>query len=111
MKKAKLNSIPQRIKPAPARLAQGDSWRDDKEGSSAARGYGYQWQRARLAFLLDNPLCVMCKARGQVTAACVVDHVKPHRGDMLIFWDRSQWQALCKPCHDRDKAKMERAAQ
>lgn len=25
----------------------------------------------------------------------------PHRGDQKLFWDESNWQALCKPCHDR----------
>ena len=30
-----------------------------------------------------------------------VDHIIPHRGDPELFWDRSNWQALCKNCHDR----------
>lgn len=106
--KNKLRSLDARLSPLPSRLAAGDSWRDEK-GSSTARGYGYAWQQARLAFLQVNPLCVMCQARGRVTAATVVDHVRPHRGDMVIFWDRANWQALCKPCHDSDKAKIERA--
>lgn len=33
-------------------------------------------------------------------AATVVDHIIPHRGDQKLFWDRSNWQALCKSCHD-----------
>ncbi|MGI6721758.1 MAG: HNH endonuclease [Anaerovoracaceae bacterium] len=24
----------------------------------------------------------------------------PHRGDQKLFWDRSNWQSLCKSCHD-----------
>nr|WP_292832122.1 HNH endonuclease signature motif containing protein [Mesorhizobium sp.] len=23
---------------------------------------------------------------------------------MRLFWDRSNWQPLCKPCHDRKTA-------
>jgi 5-methylcytosine-specific restriction protein A len=107
-KKNKLQAIPGRLKPADQRLANGGSWRDGKQ-SSAARGYDYQWQLARAAHLEANPLCVMCKARGVVTAATVVDHIRPHRGDMLIFWDRSNWQSLCKPCHDSEKQRIERA--
>ena len=30
----------------------------------------------------------------------VVDHIVPHRGDQQLFWNQSNWQALCKPCHD-----------
>ena len=31
----------------------------------------------------------------------VVDHIVPHRGDQKLFWDKSNWQPLCKACHDR----------
>ncbi len=67
--------------------------------SSSARGYGYKWQQARTGFLSKHPLCVQCQSRGRVTAASVVDHIKPHRGDMSKFWERSNWQALCATCH------------
>jgi 5-methylcytosine-specific restriction protein A len=30
-----------------------------------------------------------------------VDHIIPHQGDMEVFWDDSQWQALCVSCHAR----------
>lgn len=73
---------------------------DAKRGSASARGYGSKWQRAREAFLQDNPLCVRCTMLDLVVAATVVDHIKPHKGDPILFWSRSNWQALCKPCHD-----------
>jgi 5-methylcytosine-specific restriction protein A len=34
-----------------------------------------------------------------VVAATVVDHIKPHKGDKLLFWQRANWQPLWKPCH------------
>ncbi|TIX74642.1 MAG: HNH endonuclease, partial [Mesorhizobium sp.] len=40
--------------------------------------------------------------------ANVVDHVKPHRGDMRLFWSRSNWQPLCTPCHSSIKQSRER---
>jgi 5-methylcytosine-specific restriction endonuclease McrA len=49
----------------------------------------------------------MCQANGKVTAASVVDHIIPHRGDDALFWDLSNWQALCKPHHDIDKQRIE----
>ena len=64
------------------------------------KGYGKRWQKARAVFLREHPLCVRCLQAGKATPATVVDHVKPHRGDPVLFWDRSNWQALCKPCHD-----------
>jgi 5-methylcytosine-specific restriction protein A len=82
------------------------SWRTGK-GSSAERGYGYKWQKARAAYLSAHPLCVMCKAIQRVTAATVVDHIKPHEGNQDLFWDEANWQALCKPHHDTDKAEQE----
>ena len=44
----------------------------------------------------QHPLCVRCGRPAQV-----VDHIVPHRGREQLFWDESNWQALCKACHDR----------
>lgn len=52
------------------------------------------------AYLKSHPLCVRCFARGQYVQATVVDHIVPHRGDQKLFWDRDNWQPLCKHCHD-----------
>ncbi len=30
----------------------------------------------------------------------VVDHIKPHRGDRKLFWDRGNWQPLCEHHHN-----------
>lgn len=50
----------------------------------------------------------MCETRGRITAAYAVDHIKPHKGDMELFWDRSNWQSLCRDCHSIDKQRIER---
>ena len=81
------------------------SWRDGR--TTAQRGYGGRWQRARAAFLVRHPLCAFCRRQGRIAIAEVVDHVKPHHGDLTLFWDRNNWQALCKVCHDRDKKRIE----
>ena len=67
---------------------------------SAERGYGSKWQKARRQFLEAHPLCVECQKNGRYMKATVVDHIIPHRGDQKLFWDQSNWQPLCKPCHD-----------
>jgi 5-methylcytosine-specific restriction endonuclease McrA len=70
--------------------------------------YDRRWRRERLRFLQSNPLCVYCLAQGKVEEATVVDHIKPHKGDRHLFWDRNNWQALCKPHHDSTKQAEER---
>jgi len=77
---------------------------DRTRESSTKRGYGYKWKKARDGFLKHNPLCVQCLREGLTVAAGVVDHIVPHKGDMNLFWDRSNWQALCAPCHNRKSA-------
>jgi 5-methylcytosine-specific restriction protein A len=44
--------------------------------------------------------------KGKVVGATVVDHIIPHKGDMGLFWDKANWQSLCKPCHD-SKTRLE----
>lgn len=68
--------------------------------SAGSRGYGSRWQRASKVYLRDHPLCAECLKRGRYTQASVVDHIVPHRGSKELFWDRNNWQSLCKPCHD-----------
>lgn len=75
---------------------------------TAERGYGGRWQRERLQYLSQHPLCVTCFAQGCITPATVVDHIKPHKGDPVLMWDRNNWQALCKSHHDRDKQSQDR---
>lgn len=73
----------------------------NERSSASSRGYDYKWRQARKRFLKENTLCVKCKVEGKLTKATVVDHIKPHRGDKVLFWDESNWQPLCKQCHDR----------
>jgi 5-methylcytosine-specific restriction enzyme A len=73
---------------------------DRQRPSAVRRGYGARWRRARAAYLARRPLCVPCKTAGRLRAATVVDHVVPHRGDPVLFWDEANWAALCKLCHD-----------
>ncbi|WP_304382500.1 HNH endonuclease [Turicimonas muris] len=75
------------------------------KGTSSQRGYNSAWRKARLAFLMEHPLCAECERQGKTTVATCVDHIKPHRGDMNLFWDESNWQSLCQSCHSRKTAK------
>jgi 5-methylcytosine-specific restriction enzyme A len=78
---------------------------DRERPSAARRGYGPRWRRARAAFLARHPLCVPCAAAGRLEPATVVDHIVPHRGDPVLFWDEGNWQSTCKRCHDAKTAR------
>lgn len=66
--------------------------------------YNWQWRMAAKQFLREHPLCCVCEAAGRVTAASEVDHRRPHHGARDLFWDGTNWQPLCKPCHSRKTA-------
>lgn len=111
--KVKLLTLKSRVQmiSAPAKVAvevNPSSWRTSDKTSSQ-RGYGHKWQQARAGYLAKHPLCVFCERDGKYTAANVVDHSIPHRGDMVIFWQSQHWQALCKPCHDGEAQRRDRA--
>lgn len=75
---------------------------DARRPSARDRGYDSKWDVERAAFLKARPTCTRCSA-----PATVVDHVIPHRGDMKLFWNRSNWQPLCRTCHSRWKQSQE----
>lgn len=81
--------------------------RDTNRANANARGYNYQWHRASKRFLYLNPLCSHCKLIEKLTPASVVDHIIPHRGDRVLFWNVANWQALCETCHNRKTASGE----
>jgi len=76
----------------------------DQRLSARQRGYDRRWEKARKVFLLDNPLCIDCLANGIAKSATDVDHDEPHRGDMVKFWDESNWRARCHECHSTKTA-------
>ena len=65
-----------------------------------------RWRKLRAAYLGKNPLCAYCLRLGRYTLADVVDHVEPHKGDMVKFWN-GQLQGLCHNCHSSVKQREE----
>jgi 5-methylcytosine-specific restriction enzyme A len=66
-----------------------------------------RWRKRRARQLAEYPLCAMCKKQGKVTAATVADHVEPHRGDAVKFW-QGKLQSLCSTCHNIRKRMIEK---
>jgi 5-methylcytosine-specific restriction protein A len=50
----------------------------------------------------------MCLRMGRDTAANTVDHIIPHKNDMIIFWDEDNWESLCSHCHSGRKQHIEK---
>jgi len=87
-----------------------DQVRADSEAnrlSARERGYGARWDRASANFKLSHPLCLGCEAIGQVVPTSVTDHVVPHKGDMVQFWNSDLWQPACRWHHDVVKQQLE----
>lgn len=71
--------------------------------------YGHAWRQLRARHLAHHPLCEFCRRLGRVEPATVVDHVTPHRGSEVLFWDEQNLQSLCKLCHDSHKQTLEKS--
>lgn len=66
------------------------------------------WQRLRWEVIeAAGFACARCGWVGR-SPDLVADHVRPHRGDADLFWDRANLQCLCVHCHAGDKQREER---
>ena len=76
---------------------------DATRPSASARGYDSKWREAREGFLAKHPTCARCGA-----PATIVNHKIPHKRDKSLFWLRTNWEPMCKPCHDGPVQSQER---
>lgn len=67
------------------------------------------WYRLRHRQLQAEPCCKYCDELGHVVAATVVDHIKPHKGDEILFFNPKNLQSLCKQHHDSTKQREEKS--
>ena len=63
-----------------------------------------RWKRLRAELFAENPLCATCAAQQRTEVWTDLDHIRPHRGDPRLFWDRANLQGLCKSCHSAKTA-------
>jgi len=65
-----------------------------------------RWRHTRLqVFDRDGYECAMCH---RVIARPHCDHIKPHDGDLDLFYDMGNLQTLCPRCHNTRKAMIDR---
>lgn len=52
-----------------------------------------------------------CKICGDIhhnTSLLVADHIKPHKGNIDLFFDEANVRCICKRCHDGAKQSEDR---
>jgi len=101
---AKIPGGTRRCGPHQAAWKRQERLRSGRQGSEHAKMYGRKWRAASKAYLLEHPWCVVRDCRRPSGAT---DHIVPHRGDVGLFWDVNNWQALCKECHDEKTGRGE----
>ena len=57
------------------------------------------WRDLRRAFLSEHPLCCKCRA-----LATDCDHITDHAGNLELFTQWENLQALCRACHSTKTA-------
>lgn len=62
------------------------------------------WHKIRKEYLMKHPLCSRCAQFNITTIANQVDHITPHRGDHTLFYNQSNFMALCQSCHSHKTA-------
>ena len=71
----------------------------DNRPSAFERGYDKRWQRVRLMYLAENPLCKECVAQGYTTPAIDVHHIIPLSEGGTD--DKANLRGLCKMHHNQ----------
>ena len=96
---------PYRGASCPACAAKRKAEADARRPSAPKRGYDREWKRESKAFLAlpGNRFC----ACGCGQLADMVHHNIAHKGDMRLFWDRSNWAPYNSRCNSRECASRE----
>lgn len=83
----------------PAQKERQTEQRGRTEASRAGFYNTHAWKVIRHRRIIENPLCQHCEARGRLTPAKVVDHIKPVElfPELALCYDNTQ--SLCDFCH------------
>ncbi|MEP4195970.1 MAG: HNH endonuclease [Aliishimia sp.] len=110
---ARLPTLKPRLGSAASRLQPNRNAARDNGRRSGGPYNTARWQRLRLKIL--NRDLWMCQETGVLLVggkkklnSAVVDHIKPHRGDMDLFWDERNLRSVCKKWHDQVKQSLEK---
>jgi 5-methylcytosine-specific restriction endonuclease McrA len=69
-----------------------------------------EWKKLRMSVLIrDRFTCQLCGRVDGNTSRLVGDHKRSHHGERALFFDKSNVWCVCKPCHDSEKQRMDKA--
>lgn len=113
---AKLTNLKPTVGTLPPRLgyATGDEKARDRQRSTTQHWRVWynsaEWKRLRIrVFIRDAFTCQMCQRVEGNTSKLIGDHKTPHRGDRALFFDENNVHTVCKPCHDGEKQRIDKA--
>lgn len=105
---SRLGTVSLKLRPVMGQGADRDQTRDKIEGWRAWY-HSAEWKRLRMQVLTEARFtCAMCGKIEGNTSKLVGDHIRSHRGDRAMFFDRANVQCLCKACHDGAKQRLDR---
>jgi 5-methylcytosine-specific restriction protein A len=61
----------------------------------------------RAVVLREQPLCLPCQTEGRIEPSTEVDHIRPHKGDRAMFFNRANCQGLCHRHHNEKTGRGE----
>jgi 5-methylcytosine-specific restriction enzyme A len=61
---------------------------------------GARWIGLRALKLATDPLCEVCRARGDLTPAGHVHHKQPRKQRPDLAYEWSNLESVCPPCHN-----------
>ena len=79
----------------------------DRRESAYRRGYDKRWEKFRVRYLHEHPLCVDCLAKHRMTPASEVHHIRKLRDYPQLKYTESNLMALCHECHSKRTARGE----
>ena len=71
--------------------------------SGRSKGYDTDWEKYRRRFLFYNPNCYCCGKK-----ATVVDHLRAHKGDMVLFKNLHNHAPFCADDHNYVTGKFDK---
>lgn len=79
----------------------------DKQGQIQKIYNSSIWQKLRIAYLMEHPICEVCELEGKIVPAVEIHHIREiSNGESLeemkdIAYNPNNLQALCIDCHHK----------
>lgn len=99
---------PQKIRLTPkAKPPDKTNWSDLDKFTLSRTYSSVTWRKLRRSILLNEPLCRLCKQKGIIKQATIIDHIVPYK-TTDEFFDYDNLQPLCVQCHNAKSGKEKR---